>query len=553
MDFKNQVVYQIWPRSFFDTNNDGIGDIQGIISKLDYLKELGITLLWISPLYASPNDDYGYDISDYYTINPEYGTMEDLKELIAEAKKRDISILMDLVANHTSTKHIWFQKALENDPYYRNFYYFKEGTDGKEPNNWLSFFGGSAWTKEEGTNNSYYLTTFAPTQADLDWRNPNVREEIYAIMRFYLEMGIAGFRMDVINTIDKKEGLPSYQSHKKGYQLAAPYIIDGPRVEEYLKEMNEKVLTPYNAISLAEGCLISVDKAMAYTNPNNHEINMTFHFDLAMLGYGELGKYDPRKLYHFTAKDIKKITRKWQNAMQEQGGYIGNYISNHDHKRPVGRYFPLRYRNEGAKCFALYNFTLYGTPFIYQGEEIGMGNSKLKREDWRDYEAFNSVEALKNMIGIPHCIGDRIATYVTRDNARTPMQWSRDVYAGFSSHIPWIKVNDEYTEVNVEDSLKNPNSIWYFYQKLIKLRKEHSALINGNFQELFPSHPSVLCYFRENKNEKLLVILNLSKRKAKLSLSEPASYDILLSNYKDSIVNDVIHLRPFEAMLLKKK
>lgn len=553
MDFKNQIVYQIWPRSFKDSNNDGIGDIQGIISKLDYLQDLGITLLWVSPLYASPNDDYGYDISDYYSINPEYGTMDDLDQLIQEAKKRNIAILMDLVANHTSTKHSWFQKALLNDPHYRNYYYFKTSENGKEPNNWLSFFGGSAWSKEEGKPNSYFLTTFTPTQADLDWRNPNVREEIYQIMRFYLDKGIAGFRMDVINTIDKKDGLPSYQSENKGYQLAVPYIIDGPRVEEYLKEMHERVLAPYNAISLAEGCLISVDKAMAYTKPENKEIDMTFHFDLAMLGYGELGKYDPRKLYRFKPKDIKAITRKWQNAMMKQGGYIGNYISNHDHKRPAGRYFPLQYRTQGAKCFALYNFALYGTPFIYQGEEIGMGNAKLKRGDWKDYESFNSVKALKDMIGVPNFIGDKIATYVTRDNARTPMQWNKQQNAGFSTHTPWIKLNEDYETINVEDAMKDPHSIWHFYKRLIELRKNHSALVEGTFHELHPEHPYILCFERIAKEEELLVILNLSKKHTAINIEEINDYELLLSNYPDSKLDSNLHLRPFEAILLKHK
>lgn len=548
MNFKDYVVYQIWPRSFYDSNNDGIGDINGIIAKLPYLHELGITLLWLSPIYSSPNDDYGYDISDYYSIHPDFGTMDDFKRLIQTAKEYNIDILMDLVANHTSSSHEWFQKALQGDEYYREFYYFRRGTESSPPNNWMGFFGGSTWQKER--DDIYYLTTFAPTQVDLNWNNPNVRQEIYKVMKYYLDMGVAGFRMDVINTIDKKEGLPDYHPERKGLQFPNQYIIDGPMVEEYLKEMRSEVLDPYHALALGECVLVSKEKAMNYTNPANKELDMTFHFDLAMLGYGELGKYDPRKLYHFTISDIKDITRKWQNAMQEQDGYIGNYLSNHDHKRHTRFYNYKKYPYEGATAFAVYNFTLYGTPFIYQGEEIGMTNPRLKRKDWKDYEAFSSTKTLHDMLHIPMYICDLIGTYVTRDNARTPICWNGQNNAGFTKGIPWIPINPDYTTINIEKEMNDEHSIWNFYKKLIELRKKSETLRYGTYQEVLAEHKAIIGYMRKYKNDKVLILINLSDHKQTYALDIKVS-QCIISNYEFSSLNNM--LRPYEAVIFMVK
>lgn len=552
VDFTHSIVYQIWPRSFKDSNHDGIGDIQGIISKLDYLKELGITCIWLSPIYASPNDDYGYDISDYYSINPEFGTMDDFDELLVECKKREIDILMDLVANHTSTKHAWFKDALNNpNSPYRDFYFFREGKNGKEPNNWLSFFGGSSWTKEN--DNTYYLTSFAPTQADLNWENKMVREEIYKVMEFYLNKGIRGFRMDVINAIDKKPGLPDKNPHKKGYQFPDDYILNGPKVHTYLKEMNEKVLSKYDGvISLAEGCMVTLEDAMKYTNPANKEINMCFHFDLSTLGYGELGKYDFRKFYRFNASDIKSITRKWQCAMQEHHGYIANFLSNHDNMRHIERYGDIKlYYLESAKAFALYNFMLHGTPFIYQGEEIGMTNLKLEYNEWKDYEALNSIQAMHDMLHVPLPIAKKIGQYVTRDNARTPVQWSNQEYAGFSTVPPWIKLNPNYIYINAEDSMKDPQSIYHFYKRLIELRKKYEALNTGTFIELNKDHKSILCFKRCLENEEFFVIINLTKQASDITLDESLQGEELLHNGLDKELRKVMKLAPFEAHLYK--
>lgn len=549
-DFKHSVIYQIWPRSFADSNHDGIGDIQGILRKLDYLQDLGITGIWLSPVYASPNDDYGYDISDYYQIQPEYGTMDDLDELIKECKSRNIDILMDLVANHTSTSHAWFQDALHNPTSpYRDFYFFKEGKNNKEPNNWLSFFGGSSWTKE--SDNSYYLTSFAPTQADLNWENKRVREEIYQVMEFYLKKGIRGFRMDVINCIDKKPGLPDKNPHKKGYQFPDDYLLNGPKVHTYLKEMHELVLSKYaGCISLAEGCLVTLDDAMQYTNPANKEIDMCFHFDLSMLGYGELGKYDFRKGYRFNATDIKAITRKWQNAMSKQHGYIANFLSNHDNMRHVERFGDIKnYYLQSAKAFALYNFMLKGTPFIYQGEEIGMTNLKLDYEEWKDFEAINSVKAMNSMLHVPLFFAKKIGQYVSRDNARTPVQWSSAPNAGFSTTTPWLRINPNYKTINVEASQKDPDSIYHFYKKLIELRKNSEVFSLGEFTEYNHDHKNIICFKRSLNNESYLILINLTKTTSTITLDEAFVGQEILHNGYTNTLGQVMKLSPFEAHL----
>lgn len=550
-DYKHATIYQIWPRSFKDSNDDGIGDIQGIISKLDYLKDLGINAIWLSPIYASPLDDFGYDVSDYYTIHPDYGTMDDFNQLLEEAKQRDIGIIMDLVANHTSTSHPWFKDAYNNpNSIYRDFYYFKEGINNREPNNWLSFFGGSAWTKE--SNNNYFLTSFAPTQADLNWNNPKVRNEIYKVMTFYLDKGVIGFRMDVINAIDKKEGLPDKNANKKGLQFPDDYVLNGPKVHDYLKEMNECVLSKYDALGLAEGCMVTLDDAIKYTQPQNHEIQMTFHFDIATLGYGELGKYDFRKFYHHTVKQFKEITRKWQRSTIDQNGYVGNFLSNHDNKRHLERFGDTKfYYLESAKALALYNFTLYGTPFIYQGEEIGMTSCKLDYSQWKDYEAFSSIQTMHDMLHVPLFIAKKIGTFVTRDNARTPVQWSNEKYAGFSTVEPWISLNNNYNYVNVKDNIEDQNSIYHFYKKLIQLRKDHEVLCTGDFIELNESHPSILCFKRVNDTEQLLVIINLTNRPSPITLDENLKGIEILHNGLNKELQHVMKLAPFEAHLYK--
>lgn len=518
-DWKNKVVYQIWPRSFQDSNGDGIGDIGGIIKRLDYLKDLGVDLLWISPLYASSNKDYGYDIDDYYQINPEFGTMEDFDRLLAETKKRGLGIVMDLVANHTSDRHPWFQKALA-DPSspYRDYYYFRPGKNGGPPNNWLSFFGGSAWTKEPNSD-CYYLTTFTPNQCDLNWQNPKVRQGIYDIMRFWLDKGIAGFRMDVINTISKAVGLPDKDPQKKGLQFPGELIINRPDSHTYIREMYQEVLSHYDCLALGEGVLMTKEAAALYTRPDREELMMLFHFDLALLGCGPLGKYDFRKFYRFTTLDFKETITSWMTTMEREEGWIGNYLSNHDNPRQVSRFGDDgRYRKESAKALCLLDFTLRGTPFIYQGEEVGMTNCPFEKEEWRDYEAINDYQVLQDMMHLPAFIAKKIISKMTRDHARTPVQWDGGPGAGFTTGTPWIKLNPNYKELNIAADLKSPDSLVAFYRETIAFRKAHPVLTHGHFSPILKAHRQIIGYIREDETERLLILINLTGKKATAQL-----------------------------------
>ncbi len=549
-DYKHAVIYQIWPRSFKDSNGDGIGDLNGIREKLPYIRSLGVDAIWLSPVYASPNDDYGYDISDYAMINPEYGTMEEFDALIREADALGISLIMDLVANHTSTQHKWFQEALK-DPSskYRDYYIFREGTADTPPNNWLSFFGESAWQKAEGS--TWYMTLYTKTQADLNWTNPEVRKEISRISRFWLEKGVAGFRMDTINTIDKISDLRSKNPEKKGLQFPDDYVIDRPAVRPWIEELRKSAFDPYDAFILGEGVMISRESVRNLCG-SGKPFDMMFHFDISTLGYGELGKYDCRRLYLVTDRMFKAATRKWQNAQFEDGSYIGNYLSNHDHKRHLSRFgSDKQYRAVSAKMLAMYNFTLYGTPFIYQGEEIAMTNPKLTRNDWRDYEVFSSSKTMSQILHIPSVIADRISSFVDRDNARTPVQWSAEPYAGFSTAKPWILVNPDYTEWNTASQEEDPDSVLNFYRKLSALRHEHECLCTGSWREYLPSHPHVLAYARQGESETAFVLLNLSGRKQKIRLNEAVGIrgESVLSNLQIRPAAPVMTLAPYEAQL----
>jgi oligo-1,6-glucosidase len=549
-DYKHAVIYQIWPRSFQDSDRNGIGDLSGIRSRLDYLSDLGIDAIWLSPVYASPNTDYGYDISDYYAVNPEYGTMEDLKLLIREAKERHIAILMDLVANHTSTRHPWFQEALKNpDSPYRDWYIFRKGTVSSPPNNWLSFFGVSAWQKAE--DDMWYLTLYTEQQADLNWRCPDVRKEIAKIVNFYLDLGVEGFRLDTINTIDKDPNFPSQNPEKKGLQFPGNLVLDRPMVKQWLKELEEESWGRRDAFALGEGVMTTEASVKEYCG-NGKPLQMMFQFDTVCLGYGELGKYDPRKLYLITNQQFKQVTRKWMTAQQRDHTWLGNYLSNHDHKRHLDRFGnDGKYRVRSAEMLALYNFTLYGTPFIYQGEEIAMTNPKLKKQDWRDYEAFHSSKAMTEILHIPPFLAEKITSFVDRDNARTPMQWSDQKNAGFTEGVPWIQVNPDYPAWNVKSEQADPDSVLNFYQALIRLHHEHEALCTGSWRELIPDHPHVLAYVRENEEERLTVILNLSRHAQKAVLPENEivpSEDLLTSTVPRALTAEM-KLLPYEAHL----
>lgn len=559
-NFKKRIVYQIWPRSFKDSNDDGIGDLGGILSKLDYLKDLGVDTLWLSPIYATGNKDFGYDIDDYYRINPEYGTMEDFHVLLAEMKKRGLELVMDLVANHTSDQHSWFQEAIKDrhSPY-RDYYIFRKGRTGKNgeslpPNNWLSAFGGSAWQKDEHSD-EYYLTMFTPNQCDLNWDNPRVREGIHDIMRFWLDKGVLGFRMDVINTIAKREGLPPAG---KGKKLDFPFehIVSLPRSHEYIRELHDEVLSKYpHVFTVGEGMVTSIEDLIRYTDPEEKKLDMMFQFDLHLIGCGPLGKFDFRKGYLWNVKELKEILFNWQLQVQEGGGWLGNFMSNHDQPRQVSRFGDDRhFRRKSAKALALLNMTLRGTPFLYQGEEIGMTNCPLEMEEWRDFEAINDYKVLQEMMHLPKSVARKVIQRMTRDHARTPVQWSGDKYAGFSGSKPWIKVNPNYTYINVEDELKKEHSLIDFYKEIISLRRSSPALSHGIIVAVNRAHPHVIAYKRIYDEETLLVILNLTSRKRKINLEEVMTADWMceIGTYEKKPFETNLSLHPYEALVYRK-
>ena len=550
----HSVVYQIWPRSFNDANNDGIGDIQGIIQKLDYLKFLGIDQIWLSPVFVSPNKDYGYDVQDYYNIQPEFGSMQDMEQLIEEAKKRNISLIMDLVANHTSDQHIWFQEALKDkDSKYRDYYFFREGKNNKEPNNWISLFGGSAWTKVQNEENMYYLSLFTPQQTDLNWENPEVRNEIQKILRFWLEKGISGFRMDVINIISKKEGLPDKHPNKKGYQFADDYIVSRDKSHEYIKEMYESVLKDYPGLFIGEGMLINPTQAKEYCGANSKELDLMFHFDTVLIGCGPLGKYDFRKFYHWTINEFKKIFFKWQISSQNDDYYLGNFLSNHDNGRAVSRFGnDKKYQKESAKALQTLIFTSRGTPFIYQGEEIGMTNMTLEIEDWKDFEAINDYVVLQSMMHLPKFISKKVVQKMTRDQARTPMQWNDKEFAGFSNQKPWMVVNPNCSSINVEAQIDDTDSILTYTKKCISLYKKDDCFAFGDIEAKYLEHKELLAFRRFNESSKYLVLINMSNKYINFNLEEEyIKGEIVLFNYTSPIINEKMIMRPYESIVLK--
>lgn len=555
MDPREKIVYQIWPRSFCDGNGDGVGDLGGVIAKLDYLHELGVDLLWLSPVYASPNRDYGYDVSDYYAINPEYGTLAEFDRLVAEAKARGIGILMDFVPNHTSDQHAWFQAAL-NDPNspYRDFYYFRPGKNGGAPNNWMSFFGGSAWTQDKKTG-EYYLTSFTPGQCDLNWENPAVRQEMYKAMRFWMDRGIAGFRIDVVNAIKKAPGLPDKDPHKRGLQFPAELVTKQEGVHTFIQEMHREVFSHYpDCFTVGEGCLTGIEDVARFTNPENRELMMMFHFDIAMLGCGPLGKFDFRKGYRFTIRDFKRVVNRWQLAMQEKNGWTGNYLSNHDQPRQVSRFGSEKtpeLRRASARALALLNLTLRGTPFLYQGEECGMTNCHLAKEEWKDFEAINDYAVLQSMMRLPAPLAEKIIVKMTRDNARTPVQWSGGRNAGFTDGTPWMRVNPNYREINIEEDVLRMDSVVNFYKKAIALHHAHPALTFGTYAPVDEKNKRVLAYLRRGETETLLVAINLSDKQAKVSFPRLNARECLLYTHSSRTFAQELPLLPFEGLVYK--
>ncbi|MCM3022670.1 glycoside hydrolase family 13 protein [Heyndrickxia ginsengihumi] len=553
--WKSSVVYQIYPRSFMDSNGDGIGDIRGIISKLDYLQQLGVDVVWLSPVYQSPNDDNGYDISNYEEIMDEFGTMDDLEELLDEMHKRSIKLVMDLVVNHTSDEHQWFveaKKSKENP--YRDFYIWRTGKDNHPPTDWQSSFGGSTWEYSPETD-EYYLHMFSKKQPDLNWENPKVRDSIYKMMKFWLDKGIDGFRMDVINMISKKECLPSYKDWINGNHGFKPYTPNGDSVHQYLQEMHQEVLSKYDIMTVGECPGVSPEQAELYTAADRNELNMVFQFEhMGLDNEPGKSKWDLKPL---ALKDLKQNLSKWQKQLENKG-WNSLYWNNHDQPRIVSRFGnDGEYRVQSAKMFATLLHFMKGTPYIYQGEEIGMTNVRFSKiEDYRDIE-------LKNMYKdrVDHLRWDPAEVMKSiyakgRDNARTPMQWSGELNGGFSTGTPWIQVNPNYTTINVKNALEDQHSIFYYYKKLIELRKQHEIIVYGDYNLILEDHESVFSYMRSLGNERLLVINNFYEHETVFEIPENMNVqtsELLISNYNDASKHNSasITLRPYESIVYK--
>lgn len=543
--YKNAVVYQIWPRSFCDGNGDGIGDLQGVLSKLDYIKDLGCNCIWFSPLYPSPNADYGYDIADYKSINPEYGTLELFKTVLDEAHKRGIKIIMDLVVNHTSDEHKWFIESKDKSSPYHDYYFWRKGKNhGKRPpNNWLSCFEGGAWEKDEKTG-EYYLHVFSKKQPDLNHDNPNVRNEVKEIMKFWLDMGVDGFREDVITFISKKEGLPN------GFPIPSAcgieHYMDGPNIHKYLKEYREAT-DKYDCITIGEAPMMTPDKALKYIKDGSKELDLMFHFqhieaDCFMVDFIQTG---------FDLKKMKKAFSRWQEKLNGKA-WNTLYIENHDHPRIISRYGNEKYRTESGKMLANMYMLQQGTPFVYQGQEIGMLNTKLDSlDEYEDCFVKNNYAVARNKVHLSEKKCMDWAVRSTRDNARTPVQWNDSENAGFTTGTPWFPVNKNYPEINVEHEQNDPNSILNHYKKLIKFKKENEVAIYGDYKEYCKSSDKIYVYSRSYNGKRLLVINSFSDEA--VAFEAPKGFTLeegtpMLCNYDNPTVQcNGFTLRPYET------
>ena len=551
--WKEAVVYQIYPRSFMDSNGDGIGDLNGITEKLDYLKELGIDVIWLSPVYQSPNDDNGYDISDYQAIMTEFGTMEDYDRMLARAHELGIKIMMDLVVNHTSDEHAWFvesRKSVDNP--YRDFYIWRKGKeDKKEPNNWGSCFSGSAWKYDEQTD-MYFLHLFSKKQPDLNWDNPKVRDHVFDMMNWWCEKGIDGFRMDVISLISKPEGLPDGIPGENGY--ADSGCANGPHVHEYLQEMNRKVLSKYDLITVGEAAGVTLEEAKKYANADGSELNMVFQFEHVSGSEHEkthYGKWDGHKM---PLPEWKANLSKWQTGLSHEA-WNSLYLSNHDQPRSVSRYGndSEEYRERSAKLLATCLHMMQGTPYVYQGEELGMCNAYFdKLEDYRDIESINAYHELTEQCGVSHEEMMGYLKRISRDNARTPMQWDDSKNAGFTTGTPWLKVNSNYPEVNAKAQVNDPDSVFSYYKKLIRLRHENEIIVYGDYELLEAESEETFIYKRTYENEHLMVLCNFTDHEVSVTDAVmgqiPDGAEKLIANYADDMGQT---LRPYEAKVYR--
>jgi trehalose-6-phosphate hydrolase len=551
--WKKSVVYQIYPKSFNDTTGNGVGDLQGIIEKLDYLKTLGVDVVWLTPIYKSPQRDNGYDISDYFAIQEEYGTMEDFDRLLEEAHSRGIKIIMDIVVNHTSTENEWFKQSRQSkDNPYRDFYIWKDPKDGHEPTNWESKFGGNAWEYDE-TTGQYYLHLFDVTQADLNWENDEVRKKVYDMMTFWFEKGVDGFRLDVINLISKDQSFPDDDGSVPPGD-GRKFYTDGPRVHEFMHEMNQNVFSKYDSMTVGEMSSTTIEDCIKYSNPDREELSMTFNFHHLKVDYSNGDKWT---VADFDFQALKRILSTWQVEMHKGGGWNALFWCNHDQPRIVSRYGnDGEYLTESAKMLGTTIHMMQGTPYIYQGEEFGMTNPKFNDiSEYRDVESIN-IYNIKKEQGMSNDEIIEILKHKSRDNSRTPVQWDASEHAGFTSGTPWINVASNYKTINAQEALEDKNSVFYHYQKLIRLRKDYDIITYGDYELLHEGHPEIFAYVRSGENEKLLVVNNFYGREttfeipADLNISEYTS-DLLISNYENSQLDlsKGIKLRPYESVV----
>ena len=549
--WKEAVVYQIYPRSFADSNGDGIGDLNGITGKLDYLKELGIDVIWLSPVYKSPNDDNGYDISDYEAIMDEFGTMQDFDRMLAEAHARGIRIVMDLVVNHTSDEHKWFMESRSSkDNPKRDYYIWREGRNGKEPNNWGSWFSGSAWKYDEATD-MYYLHLFSPKQPDLNWDNPVVRREVFDMMTRWCEKGIDGFRMDVISLISKPAGLPDAPMMNELYGDCG-YTANGPHVHEYLQEMNREVLSKYDIMTVGETACVTLEEAKKYANNEGTELNMVFQFEHVGLDGGPDFKWSTNKM---PLVPLKENLPKWQKGL-EGVAWNSLFFCNHDQPRVVNRLGNPsdEYREVSAKCIATCLHMMQGTPYVYQGEELGMTNYPFRTvQDFNDLESINAFREMTEEMGMdPEAIFPGIA-HKSRDNARTPMQWDDSPNAGFTTGKPWLAVNPNYVKVNAAEQMARPDSVFHYYRKLIELRHTHDVIVYGTYDLLLPEDPDLYVYTRTLGDQKLLVVCNLSENEREFDAASVspafAEGEVLIRNVAGHDVRDG-RLAAYEAYVI---
>ena len=529
--WKECVVYQIYPRSFNDTSGNGVGDIRGIIEKLDYIKSLGADAIWLCPVYESPNDDNGYDISNYRKIMPEFGTQEDFDELLETMHAKGLKLLMDLVANHSSDEHTWFEasRKSKNNPY-RDYYFWRPGKNGGPPNNWKSFFGGSAWEHDPETD-EYYLHLFTKKQPDLNWENPKVRQEIHDVVDYWFQKGVNGFRMDVISVISKPPGLPDSDTDTFDETINR-YYANGPKIHDYLKEMNENVLSRYDIMTVGEGPGIDLTNGINYVHEDRNELNMVFHFGHMFIHNGPGGKYDPIEI---DLPTFKKVFNDWDNHLKD-GGWGSIFLGNHDFSRMVSRFGnDKEYREQSAKLLSTLLFTLRGTVYVYQGDEIGMTNVAYPSiEDYDDVETHgackDAIDAGKDMEEFMSIVHDQ-----SRDNARTPIQWSASENAGFTEAKPWIKINENYTDINVEDQEKDSASILNYYREIIAFRKENLVFVYGDYESLDDDNTEIYAYRRWNDSEEFLVVHNFSDTETEWNYGLDASdYELVKSNLSSS-------------------